>query len=267
LLADLHLHSDHSDGRLDPGALVDVVADAGVRAFALTDHDTTGGHTSAQARAKQRGITFIPGIEMTTYALGRVIHVLALGCDSHDAGMRAANEIANDVWDANQRCWVDSLALAGWNVVWSKDFPDHPVRLPVLIGRLCRAGVDAGDPRRVYDRFRDFFDALPVQAYEGLLHPRAAAAAIRASGGLAILAHPFALHEAGALEPLLRECDGLEADYGRYAPEQREALRGLAARLGKCCTGGSDYHGYLESAYRPPGYQLDVDMRARLTLG
>lgn len=37
---DLQSHSTYSDGELAPGEVVAAAADAGVRLFALTDHDT-----------------------------------------------------------------------------------------------------------------------------------------------------------------------------------------------------------------------------------
>ncbi|MER3418665.1 MAG: phosphatase, partial [Chloroflexota bacterium] len=37
---DLHTHSRRSDGVLEPSALVEAAAAAGVRLLAITDHDT-----------------------------------------------------------------------------------------------------------------------------------------------------------------------------------------------------------------------------------
>ena len=51
LLADLHLHSHHSDGVLDPAALMRLVAARGVHLAALTDHDTTAGWGEAAEAA------------------------------------------------------------------------------------------------------------------------------------------------------------------------------------------------------------------------
>jgi predicted metal-dependent phosphoesterase TrpH len=263
VLADFHLHSYHSDGRLDPAALVDVVADAGIRLFALTDHDTTAGHAHARARAAERGICFVPGIEMTTYAHGRVVHVLGLGCAGDDAGLRSANAVAQDVWDANQRRWVE--ALAGENGLdWQRDFPDHPVRLPQLIERLCLAGVDGGDPKKVHARFKTFFAALAPEAYAKLPDPSAAATVIRRAGGIALLAHPWTLAEAGLVRDLLAACDGLEAVYLPYASERRAALMTLATSQGKMHSGGSDFHGYFDPEYRSPGFEPAAALLERL---
>jgi 3',5'-nucleoside bisphosphate phosphatase len=264
LVADLHLHSNHSDGRLEPPALVDCIADAGVQLLALTDHDTTVGHALARQQAKQRGIRFIGGIEMTTYAHDRVIHILGLGCDGANQRLQAANMAARSVWDSNQRRWIEVLQADGFNVSWERDFADHPVRLPVLIERLCLGGLDGGDPAAVHRRFRQFFGALPRAAYANLASPAQAADTIRDSGGIALIAHPITLYQEGLAEALLADCDGLEADYSQYDQVQRASLRRLALEHGKLYSGGSDYHGYFETEYRIPGFVASEALLKRL---
>src|SRR5438445_177178 len=46
---DLHAHTNRSDGSLEPAALVRLAADAGLRALAVTDHDTTAALPEAEA--------------------------------------------------------------------------------------------------------------------------------------------------------------------------------------------------------------------------
>lgn len=264
MLCDFHLHSHHSDGRLDPFALIDAVADAGVKIAALTDHDTTAGHARAARRASERHIRFVPGIEMTTYAHDRVIHMLGLGVDASARCLQSANEIAALVWDANQRRWVDSLERDGAAINFERDFSDHPVRLPVLIERLCKRGIDGADPVRVHARFRAFFASLPGEAYERLPSPAGAARIIRETGGVALLAHPNMLREHGLLDSLIDNCDGLEAMYLPYTDAQRDALRTFARQRGKLYSCGSDYHGYFTAEYRPPTWHAPERLLKRL---
>lgn len=266
MLGDFHLHSHHSDGRLDPVALVDAVADAGVEVLALTDHDTTAGHASAARRSQERGVRFVPGIEMTCYGCERVVHVLGLGLRSGDEDLRTANEIAAQVWDRNQCSWVQALE-PHWHVSVERDFPDHPVRLPVLIERLCLRGVEGGDPLKVHAMFSEFFAHQPPLAHAGLPSPAQAAAIVRQAGGIALLAHPLALFEEGLLEPMLEDgFDGLEAVYLRYTAEQREALCAVANRRGLLYSVGSDYHGYLAWSYRHPPSPAPEALLQRLGL-
>jgi predicted metal-dependent phosphoesterase TrpH len=263
---DFHLHSDHSDGEFAPARVVDMVADAGIGVMALTDHDTTAGHEEARARAKARGLTFVGGIEMTAYAEPEVVHVLGLRVSTDDGGLARANAIAMDVWSDNQRRWVESLQAKGMDASVERDIADRPIRLPVLIERLCSRGVDDGDPGRCYARFKEFFAALPPEAYARLPSPAGAAAAIRAAGGVAILAHPERLRSNGLADRLLGDVDGLEALYAPYEPPAREALRRLALSRGKLYSCGSDYHGYFNGAYVNPRFEAPQDLLTRLLM-
>ncbi len=201
---------------------------------------------------------------MTTYAAGRVIHLIGLGIDDANARLQAANDVARDVWDLNQRRWVESLARDGEDISFRRDFSDHPVRLPVLIERVCRRGVAGGDPARAHARFRAFFAGLPSEAYARLPTPMQAAGIIRDAGGVALLAHPYRLLQDGLIEQFLDGCDGLEAMYLPYADEQRDALRAIAEKHDKLYSCGSDYHGYFTTEYRFPGWPAPQQLLNRL---
>ena len=93
---DLHVHSSRSDGTLSPRQLVDYAMEKGLKAFALTDHDTTEGLDEAVSYAQslrerpccQDGSLapkdacpdsvpeVIPGIEFSTEYEGQDIHVV-----------------------------------------------------------------------------------------------------------------------------------------------------------------------------------------------
>ncbi|MBV8171970.1 MAG: PHP domain-containing protein [Candidatus Eremiobacteraeota bacterium] len=266
MLCDLHLHSNRSDGELAPEAVVDAVADAGVELVALTDHDTTAGHAAARTRAADRGVRFIGGIEMTTYDAGRVVHVLGFNVSDRDGDLRFANEQTSQIFGENQERWIRSLASEGVAVEWNRDFADAPVRLPVLIERLCRRGFEGGDPQRCHGAFRAFFASLPAHAYEGLPTPAQAGAIIRGAGGVAMLAHPADLVDDGLADQLLDELDGLEAMYMRYDSDRRSELCGLARRRGKLYSCGSDWHGWFQGAYVNPQFEAPPDLLQRLEI-
>ena len=86
---DLHLHTTVSDGRSSPAELVAEAAGAGLSTIAVTDHDTIGAwpHVSAEARA--RGLSCIPGIEITSVHAGRDVHLLAYFIDPDDGELEA----------------------------------------------------------------------------------------------------------------------------------------------------------------------------------
>jgi 3',5'-nucleoside bisphosphate phosphatase len=73
---DLHLHSNCSDGSYSPSQLVHKLSNAGLKAFALTDHDTIKGLDEAAAAAEASGLEFVPGIEISVVEETREIHIL-----------------------------------------------------------------------------------------------------------------------------------------------------------------------------------------------
>ena len=76
---DLHVHSDKSDGSMSPAALTAYAAQKGLRAYALTDHDTVDGLVEAMEAARQfPDLEVIPGIELSTEYKGRDIHIVGL---------------------------------------------------------------------------------------------------------------------------------------------------------------------------------------------
>ena len=75
---DLHVHSTHSDGTCTTQELVDLAIAKGLKAMALTDHDTVAGLEEILAYAKDKDIEIVPGIELSTEYFGRDIHILGL---------------------------------------------------------------------------------------------------------------------------------------------------------------------------------------------
>ena len=78
---DLHCHSTASDGVLSPTELVLRAYTQGVNVLALCDHDTIAGIDEAEIAAKEVGIEFITGVEISTNWEGRGIHIVGLNFD------------------------------------------------------------------------------------------------------------------------------------------------------------------------------------------
>jgi len=63
-MIDLHLHSIFSDGMDTPSQLIDKAEDIGLRAIALTDHDTIEGNKEFLSYGEDKDIIVIPGMEI-----------------------------------------------------------------------------------------------------------------------------------------------------------------------------------------------------------
>ena len=90
LNVDLHTHSTASDGSISPSELVDRAIDNGVDILALTDHDTVDGVVEGLETAEGTGLTFIPGVEISTMWGGGCIHVVGLNIQFNDSRLKEA---------------------------------------------------------------------------------------------------------------------------------------------------------------------------------
>lgn len=89
--ADLHIHSNHSDGTASVSAILARAAAAGLQAIAITDHDTIAGALAARRLAREFGVEVVVGEEVST-AEG---HLLALFIERElPPGRPAAETIA-----------------------------------------------------------------------------------------------------------------------------------------------------------------------------
>ncbi len=75
-MLDLHCHTTYSDGLLTPSELVNAAVAAGVKAIAITDHDTIGGWEEAEIAAQPYHLEIVPGVELSTVYQGRSLHIL-----------------------------------------------------------------------------------------------------------------------------------------------------------------------------------------------
>ena len=74
---DLHIHTNASDGSLSPRAVVEEAARIGLKAIAVTDHDTADGLPEAIEWGKRLGMEIVPGIELSVDYKEHGVHILA----------------------------------------------------------------------------------------------------------------------------------------------------------------------------------------------
>jgi predicted metal-dependent phosphoesterase TrpH len=248
-MIDLHSHSTCSDGSETPTRVIELAAEAGCHAIALTDHDGLGGIEEARAAAAQHAIRFVPGCEVSCKFNPGTMHVLCYFVEPGDGPLQDQLErLRNDRVTRNDRL------IARLNEL------DIPITLEQVaeeaggstLGRphFAEALVKLGAVKT----YQDAFDKLlakggPAYIPKAFIDAPTTIDAATGSGALAVLAHPLSLKlEPAPLEQLVGELaeaglTGMECYYGRYSPEEREGLAAIAARHGLVATGGSDYHG------------------------
>jgi len=251
---DLHCHSTVSDGVLPADVVVRRAAANGVSVLALTDHDELAGLAVAAEVARDAGIRFIPGVEVSITWGDITIHIIGLGIDPGNVLLagnldrmrtsrgRRAERIAAE---------FDALGITG-TLQGAYAYAENPQ----LIGRahFARFLVARGVARDVAAVFKHYLvRGKPGYVPQQWAELADAVAWIRASGGRAVVAHPgrYKLSR-DELRRFLAEFkaaggEGIEVVTGSHSPEQYGEFARLAREFDFLASRGSDFHGPEES--------------------
>lgn len=246
---DLHAHSTESDGTLAPAELVGLAAQIGLRAIALTDHDTVSGLAEAQAAADGNGIELVPGIELSTELDGREVHILGYYVDEGKTEFMQELRHFRESRELRNLRMTEKLQKEGFEIEYAdiqSAYPHSVITRAHFAHYLVNHGM-------VPDRdtvFREYLgNGCRCYVPREKLTPAAAISLIQKGGGVACFAHPILCHllpeELDALVGTLKAqgLAGIEAVYSTYSPEEEQLVRSLAKKHGLLLSGGSDFHG------------------------
>jgi predicted metal-dependent phosphoesterase TrpH len=258
-MIDLHIHTiatpHHSTWT--PDALVDAALRAGLRAIAVSDHNTTASVAATQAAGRQCGLAVVSGVEIDSGfpAVGqsplpvKMWHTLVYGVEPDQPELQA---LCAEVFERNQ---ADAEALR-----------------VELVGRgFALAGLDAlGRPPNVADVGAALARHNPIERAAGEVDESAGMryiltqvehgyrplgvdeviAVAHHCGGIAVLAHPgrskgiYAIpaDEADIRAMAAAGLDGIEVYYPTHTNAQRDYYLQIANQFGLLVSGGSDSH-------------------------
>jgi len=276
---DLHVHSTASDGSLTPREVVAQARAQGLRAIALTDHDTIDGLGEALAAGAELELEVIPGIEISAahepgsmHILGYFINHGSARLDEQLRVLKQARADRNPQIVANLQKLGMAITMAEVEAVSGGGQVGRPHIAQVLVQKGYVA-----DFQTAFEKYIGNHGPAYVNKFR--FAPRDALAMITEAGGLASLAHPFTLEysSTGHLRSIMIQLRdwglaGLEVYYPEHAPERQAAYKKLALEMGLLMTGGSDFHGSIKpeitmgrvgpNLYLP--YELVEKMKARL---
>lgn len=263
---DLHLHSNISDGIQPDERLIDLVAKAGLKIAAVTDHDSmAAAHDPALAQHLRalgpNAPHLVPGVEISCWLESPIrpgcrqeVHVIGLGCNPYQPALQAA--LARQRLGIIQRIrtCVAKLNADGYPLRFAD--VGFAAALQGLqkwhIGKALAAHGYAKTPEEaVKNLVAPRYPKPERHTPTALLSPGEAVALIRAAGGVAILAHPHrnvpANDQAAAMELLkgLKEqgLDAVEVYRVDLPAAERPMYENVAQSVGLLLSGGTDYHG------------------------
>jgi predicted metal-dependent phosphoesterase TrpH len=247
-LIDLHTHSTASDGSFTPSGLVRHAASKGLKAIAITDHDTLDGLPEALKEAEGFDIEVVPGVEISVdfqpemHMLGYFLH----------GGYTGINRVLEELKE--KRSERNPKIIKRLNELGMKLSMEEVDALAGggITGRphIARIMLEKGYVGSVAEAFDKYLGSgRPAYFRKEKLTPEQGIEEISKAGGLAVLAHPIFLdRNREELDLLLKDLaktglKGIEAYYTENTEDQTEELLELAGKHGLFVTGGSDFHG------------------------
>jgi predicted metal-dependent phosphoesterase TrpH len=256
-IIDLHVHTTASDGSLTPREVVRRAKALGLKAIAVTDHDTVAGVEEALEEGILCGLEVIPGIEISVDVTGGTCHLLGYFIDYKDEDLLKRLLFIQRAREERNLKMLQKLKALGIDLTLEE------VKAQAKDGQICRphfalAMIKKGYVSSVDEAFERFLKkGGPAYVEKFRLSPEEAIRMILQSKGIPVLAHPFTLElEKEEFEIFLKELKqhglkGIEAYYPDHNIEQTEFYERLGKKYGLLITGGTDFHG-------PPREEIEL---------
>ena len=262
---DLHIHTNFSDGAFSPKQVIDIAHQNGVEIMAICDHDTIDAYNENLFEyAKNKGITIIQGIEISTKIEKAGIHVLGYNYDLNNQEFRKElynirnsrhiylHEVGQKLEELGYKLHIDELdkidsvtkAHISLDIIENKENENILLR---NFGHIPNKG--------------EFIETImnencPAYVKKNTVTPKEATEIIKKAGGKVVLAHPVAYFYEDNLndddiQKLVDDMkpDGIEANY-IYADKNNKVFNDIekwkkfAQKSRLFVTVGSDFHNY-----------------------
>ena len=244
--ADLHAHTNCSDGSMSPEELVLHAKEVGLSALSITDHDNVDAYARAIPKAHEVGIILSAGVEFSAFFKEMSVHVLAYDvildhpqllslCERHKLRRRQRN-----------RAILEKLSLCGMSVG-----EEELLQRGSNLGRphIAQILVEKGYAASIKQAFQLYLgDDRPCFVRGESISLEETIAYIHQAGGKAFLAHPHLMDHQGKIREMLKlPFNGIECHYAKFQPDQEKRWIKMAKERQMLISGGSDFHGAVKS--------------------
>jgi predicted metal-dependent phosphoesterase TrpH len=251
--ADLHLHTNFSDGTLSPQELVKICLKKKLAAIAVSDHDTVGAIEPAIKAADNKDIEVLPAIELSTDRDGKEVHILGYLIDYKNQGLLDKLSFLRQMRVERIVEIIRKLREINSIDIEFDELKEISGKGTISRLHLARLMVRKGCVKSIVEAFTKYIGDKSA-AYVCGFHfsPPEAIKLIEDIKGISVLAHPYTIRDQ-ELIPWLVDCGlkGIEVYYPEHSPTQTVYYENLAKKYNLLVTGGSDYHGEIK-----PGVQL-----------
>ncbi len=252
IIADLHTHTINSDGTFTVEEIVKKASEKGLKALAITDHDTVDGLLDSKKLdeyEKKYGVKIIKGIEMSCNLNGKDVHILGYFLNLEDQNF--LNELSRISEIRNERNQKIVKKLADLNLPVTMNDLNKIVKGNVISkAHFAEAMLEKGYVSCKSDAFKNYLGKNGVAFVEKRDYkPIDAVRILARNGAFVSLAHPKLITEnTDEVEKLIVELvkyglRGIEVNYYSFSKSDKEFYKKIAEKYNLIITGGSDFHG------------------------
>jgi predicted metal-dependent phosphoesterase TrpH len=248
--ADLHVHSNISDGIHSSSELVEMAANLELGALALTDHDTIDGRSEFLNAECPEYLIRIPGVEISTEHHGKEIHLLGYFVPDNPE-LKTQLKWLEEARECRFPKMVDKLRDLGIEI--TEDEINQVLDGVTSPGRphLARVLVEKGIVKDINEAFDQYLGVgKPAYVKKQRMETTDAIIFLRSIGAVPVVAHPLTIPDPNLRQVLIElKASGLlgvEVKYDYTHVDVRgdpNEVESIVESLGLIETGGSDYHG------------------------
>lgn len=263
--ADLHIHTNLSDGSFTPEEAVASACKLGLEAISITDHDSVEAIGPALEAGEKYGVEVIPGVELSADAARREIHILGYYVDWKDPQFAERLRIFREVRLKRAEKIVKKLAELGKKIDFNELVQSYGKG---SLGRLhiAREMLKFGYAHSIDEVFERYLgDYGPAYVPKKRLSPSEAIALVLKMGGVPVYAHPRISNRDELIPGFVKEgLRGLEVYHSEQDPEVSKRYQELAQKYDLVVTGGSDCHGHGKSEFLIGKVKIPYELVERL---
>ncbi len=241
--ADLHLHSNYSDGRFSPKELINKSCLLGLQAIAIVDHDDISAVPEAIKYGKEKGIEVLTGVELSIFYQNYDLHILAYCFDYQNSELvKYLNFFKQE--RINRACKiVQNLNKLGMPIS-IEEVLENAGHGSIGRPHIADILVNRGFVYSFQEAFNKFLgDGKPANVEKYKIDLENAVALVKAAGGVCAVAHPgMRLKDEDLLILVKSGLDGIEVIHPKHSETQIRNYMEIAKNNNLLITGGSDFH-------------------------
>ncbi|WP_244834395.1 PHP domain-containing protein [Clostridium sp. BJN0001] len=247
IYADLHVHTNHSDGICEISDVLKRAKNNGIKAIAITDHDTVDQFDDVKKIADKLGIEAVKGVEMSCYDFDtyKKVHVVGLWLNKDTNNIKKLCDKTLSCRNEYHKQLIQKLKEKGYDITYNdaKKFSKYSI---VFKMNIFQALKEKYPSEMTKERYRELFASKTSRETDlkmGYIDVKDGINAIRKDGGVSIIAHPCEYDNYNEIEKYISYgLQGIEINHSKMKEIDFKKTLDFADRFNLLRSGGSDFH-------------------------